>query len=100
MEYKDLSEEFKKDAEGKLYVERNFSSFMSESVHYSETFYVVRNGVVFFIQSDLTERQSGDTIIDIVSQCKCLGEYSADKIKREKFTYLSIDKLRKKFIEK
>jgi len=95
-----LTEQFKKDAEGKLYVHRTFSDFMSDTVHYSESFYVVRNGVVFFIQSDLTERQSGDTVIDTVSSCKCLGGYSADKIKREKFTYLSIDKLRKKFIEK
>ena len=73
---------------------------MSKSVFYNEDYYVVRNGVVYYIHTDLTERKSGDSLIELVSESESLGEFDVSKIKRERFTYISYKKIRNKFIEK
>jgi hypothetical protein len=73
---------------------------MSKSVFYNEDYYVVRGGVVYYIHTDLTERKSGDRVIETISQCENLGIYDVAKIKREKFNYISFKKIRNKFIEK
>ncbi|MES2382348.1 MAG: hypothetical protein V4538_14980 [Bacteroidota bacterium] len=88
------------EAEGKLLVHRWMNVFMSKTVFYYEDYYVVRNGKVLFIHTDLTERESGDNVETTFAECECLGEYDPSKIKREDFDYIPYEKIRNKFIKK
>jgi hypothetical protein len=94
------NELLKKATEGKLFIHRWTSVFMSQSVFYSEDYYVIRNGVVYFINRDLSESESKDDVLSTAAECECLGDYDVSKIKREKFTYISYKKIKKMFIEK
>ena len=73
---------------------------MSKSVFYSEDYYVVRKGKVYFINRDLSESESKDDVFGTAAECECLGDYDVEKIKREKFTYVPCKKIRKMFIKK
>lgn len=87
-------------SEGKLFINRWISVMNSRTVFYNEDYYVIRNGIVFYIHKDLSERDSGDSVIETLAECECLGDYDLTKIKREKFTYISYKKIRNKFIDK
>lgn len=90
----------KSHSEGKVYIHRYFTSFMSKTVFYGESYYVVRRGKVYFIQPDFTERESDDNVLTTMAECECLGIYDKDKIVRHDFQYLEINKIRKRFIKK
>ncbi len=77
---------------GCLFIHRDFTVMNSTTGFYSETYYVLRDGVVYHINNDLEETKSDDKAFELVSECECLGSYNPKLIKKRSTVSFSMKK--------
>ena len=110
-----LDKQLIEQTEGKLYLHIFVMVMNSSKGIFAHHYYVVRNGIVYSISrkkpaglgvkdeevdNTLVETPSGDNLLELVSQCKCLGNYDETLIIFKDHPVVDMEHLEKRYLDK
>lgn len=61
--------------EGKLFVNRFFTSMFSKTFFFHEDFYTIKDGIIYILEPDGTIYASEDDIYTLLANCQLIGVY-------------------------
>jgi hypothetical protein len=80
--------------EGKLFLSIALIGNPNFGYHTHGDYYTVSNGVVYFV-NDGTFQASGDTLLQLVCDCKCIGVFNPETRYESKRRHLSFAKAKR-----